>query len=157
MNIRVQPGISGAALPCLLFKAGQFVRIKRGETVGRVLEDTDVSGSTNVQIFDDDSWGTPSFGPGCLTMWTPEAIIPPPAPLPVPLPPLDCTKATELLMKLLAAFELTDDLGRLELETGNDSPLPFHLRLIGSTFSETTCDLLDMVRAEESRQETAQD
>jgi hypothetical protein len=41
------------------------------------------------------------------------------------------------------------------METGNDDLLPFHLQFIGSTFAETTCDLLEMVSAEQHRlQET---
>jgi hypothetical protein len=154
MNIQVQPVIAGAALPCLLFKAGQFVRIKNSEVVGRVIEDTsDEYSNTRVHIFDDSdsSWGTnPSFGPGCLKMWAPEIVV---ECQPVVTPPMDLGKAYDLLRRILAAFELTEDLGKREIASGNDSLLANHLELIGDTFSDTTMELLDMVFREQYRQE----
>jgi hypothetical protein len=153
MNANIQTSNIKSATP--LFKAGQFVRIKGGEIVGRVLEDTDAGGFTKVKIFDDPTWtGTRSFGPGCLTMWTPVVVIPQPAPLPPLLAPLDLEKVNERLMKIITYSDLARNLGDLEMsneERSGDDLLPFHLKLIGSAVDDTTCDLLEMIENEERR------
>jgi hypothetical protein len=135
MNIQVQPGIPGATEPCL-FKAGQFVRVKGGEKVGRVIEDTPSEGGfTRVQMFDDPEgfWGPggkTSFGTGCLTLLVDAA------------PSLDIDLIKEKLMKLIAVSDLAEDVGTLEMVS--EENLRSHLRLIGSITADTTCDLLDL-------------
>lgn len=165
MNANIQASEIASALPIqLLFKAGDFIRVKGGEPVGRVLEDTpDENSFTRVQMFDDDPdscWGPEgksSFGPGCLTMWTPNVVRQVfAAPKPVLLPPIDLERAKELLMNLVAAWELVRDLGRLEMESGNHSCLPSHLQLLGKTFGDTTDEIVLMIETEERRQRDAE-
>jgi hypothetical protein len=149
MNIHASPAI---AKPIQLFKAGDFVRIQNGETVGRVVEDTDANGSTAVNVFDDDGFGyNPKFGPGILSMWTP-TLAARVAPDVVVRPIIDTESGIELAMKLLALGELSEDLGRLAANEDN-SPLACHMQVIGSSIGDKSCDLLDMLYAEQSRQE----
>jgi hypothetical protein len=156
VNASIQTPIVDSATPALLFKVGQFIRLMGGETVGRVLEDTDEKGFTKVQIFDDPAWdGTPSFDSGCLTMWTPDVVIPVPASKPVPPPPLDCEKANDLLMKLVASNDLLGNLAQLEMSNSlrdSDDLLAFNIRFLTPGDDDTLGDLLDMISAEEKRQ-----
>jgi hypothetical protein len=59
-------------------------------------------------------------------------------------------------MRIVAASDLLGDLGRLETANhcrdANDL-LPFHLQFIHASLDDTVGDLLDMISAEERRQE----
>jgi len=70
--------------------------------------------------------------------------------------PLDTGLANKLLMKIVAASDLMGDLGRLEMNNGRrdaNDLLPLHLQFIHSSLDDTVGDLLDMISAEERRQE----
>jgi len=153
MNIHASPA---SAKPILQFKVGDFVRIQNSEIVGRVIEDTEAGGATAVNVFDDDTWGdNPKFGPGVLSMWTPTPI-PPAVPVVIVRPVIDTGSATDLAMRMLAMAELAEDLGRLAANE-DDSPLAYHMQVIGSVVSETSCALLEILFAEQSRQEALSD
>jgi hypothetical protein len=166
MNAGIQASNIDSAVPIqVLFKAGQFVRIKGGKTVGRVVEDTpDENSSTRVQVFDDDSWGTsPSFSPGALTMWTPDEVRRVPAPKPEPTPPtplMDVVFAEQVAMRASALIDLLNELGAAEGNNGKGAGSPGHLLaqhavLIASLLDETNDDLLEIIATEAYRQREA--
>jgi hypothetical protein len=151
MNMHVTPA-SAVALPCL-FKVGDFVRLKGGEIVGRVLEATK-DGLTGVQLYDNpEGWDEKfSFGPGCLTMWTPDVVVPngtgPEAAL-----PFDFERLKELTIKQLGAFELLGDLARAAqdaAEDANDESFRNNVELVADTFSDMPCEVLDMLLRREN-------
>jgi hypothetical protein len=153
MNIHASPA---SAKPIQQFKVGDFVRIQNGETVGRVLEDTDANGSTAVKVFDDDSFGdNPKFGPGILSMWTPTAapILTASSSAPRVIEhPIDIELAFELLMKISGGTHLIGSLAaQSDLIHSND------LEFIHSTIDPLVGKLLEMVFAEQSRQEAESD
>jgi hypothetical protein len=158
MNIQVQPGISGAALPCSLFTAGDFVRTNDGE-VGQVVRGTSDKHSLTILLLENrpeveigSGQGYADYEPGCLTMWTPGIVVPVAAP--VPLPSLDLEKVNELLMKIVSYSNLANDLGNLEMNNEkreSDDLLPSHINLIGNAIDDAACDLLDMIENEERR------
>jgi hypothetical protein len=154
MNIHASPIKSAAQIQ--RFKVGDFVRIQNGETVGRVLEDTDANGSTAVKVFDDDSFGdNPKFGPGILSMWTPSPATHV-APDVVVRPVIDTVLAFELLLKIVAANDLSGNLARLEMSNGlrdGGDLLPLNMEFIHTAIDDTLGDLLDMIETEERRQE----
>jgi hypothetical protein len=162
MNANIRASAAELARPIqVLFKAGQFVRVTGGNAVGRVLEDTmDETSSTRVQVFDDDSWGNnPSFGPGALTMWTPDEICRATSPKPVPKPPLDVMRVLELMLKITGAWELTSDLVRSARAEADQSAQICHaheslinnIELIADTFGDMAGEILEMLQAEIDR------
>jgi hypothetical protein len=145
MNMNVKP-VSDVAMLCLLFKAGQFIRLKGGENVGRVIEDTEEARGfyTRVQMFDDpDSrWGfegKANFGPGCLTMWTPDIVLPVAAPS---LPPLDIKETYREIFKILCALESIEFMAKTGIAEGSSECLT-HIEFVASTFADTTLDIID--------------
>ena len=151
MNIHAP--LANASKPIQLFKVGDFVRIQNGETVGRVLEDTDANGTTAVKVFDDDGFGdNPKFGPGILSMWTPSLAARVASKI-VVRSAIDTGSAIELVMRMMYKSEIVEDLGRLETASGSDSRLACHVEHLGSELGDMSCDLLDMLYAEQGRQE----
>jgi hypothetical protein len=150
--VNIHAPLANASKPIQLFKVGDFVRIQNGETVGRVLEDTDANGTTAVKVFDDDSWGdSPKFARGILSMWTPSPAARV-APEVVVRSVIDTGSAIELVMRIMAMGELSENHGLLAANE-DDGRLASHMQVIGSVVGDMSGDLLDMLYAEQSRQE----
>lgn len=65
---------------------------------------------------------------------------------------LDTGRAIELVMRIMAMGELSEHHGLLAANE-DDGRLASHMQVIGSVVGDTSCDLLDMLYAEQSRQE----
>lgn len=153
MNIHVSAKVSAQH-----FKAGDFVRIQNGETVGRVIEDTYADGSTIVNVFDDDSFGdNPKFGPGILSMWTPVPTVPVTS-LPNVRPAVDTGRITKLILKILGGSDTLGNLARLEMSNNlrdSGDVLPLNIEFIHNAIDEAAGELLDIIETEERRQEAS--
>jgi hypothetical protein len=65
----------------------------------------------------------------------------------VPVAPIefDFARAIELAMTIMHKAEILEDLGKLEIESGNDSRLACHAQHLGSEVADTSCELFDML------------
>jgi hypothetical protein len=62
-------------------------------------------------------------------------------------------RATDLVMAIMAKAEIVEDLGKLEIEGGNESRLSHHAQHLGAEMGDALCELLDMLSKEQSGQE----
>lgn len=62
-------------------------------------------------------------------------------------------RAVDLALASLAKAEVLEDLGRLEIESGNESRLSHHAQHLGSEIGDALCGLLEILQREQAEQE----